>query len=516
MRLAERHRHSVPRPDLTVRPFSWYRNPVLVLASALFLLCAGLLIYSQTLAFALDEGFHLLAAQLINSGKTPYLDFCFPQTPLNAYWNAGWMRLFGDSWRLAHALAALLTSGAIILTAEFMFSQFPVPRWRLPSALMAACVVALSIEVVKFGALQAYGMGLFLVIASFRVSIATPDSKGVVQALLAGLVAGADAGCSLLTAPVAPVLLIWIFTYNRAGSRLQKSIAFVLGALVPFIPVFWLFARAPRRVFFNVVQYQLLYRRVNWGQATLHDLDVLTSWLNSSQALIMGLLAIAGFFFTRASNWDQHRKSELYLSAWLAAALTAYLSIAHPTFERYYLFAVPFFAILAPVGVYGLACRLWNPDRPRWPATALIALFCLSLAKGLFDSRDSYTWADYEKIAQKVDQVTPPHASLWADEVIYFLTRRQPPPGLEFSYSHKLELPPDRAALFHIISERELEKRVKAGAFTTVATCADDDKIDELGLPRLYAKKADVSDCEVFWGLHKRTNGRITSEVPAR
>ena len=84
---------------------SHWSSPWLRLSALAVLLFAGLLLYSQTLSFAWDEGFHLLAAQLINAGKRPYLDFCFPQTPLNAYLNAGWMRVFGESWRPVHALA---------------------------------------------------------------------------------------------------------------------------------------------------------------------------------------------------------------------------------------------------------------------------------------------------------------------------------------------------------------------------------------------------------------------------
>ncbi len=60
-----------------------------LLCGVVAVLATGLLVYSQTQALAWDEGYHLLAAQLIQAGKRPYLDFCFPQTPLNAYWNAG-------------------------------------------------------------------------------------------------------------------------------------------------------------------------------------------------------------------------------------------------------------------------------------------------------------------------------------------------------------------------------------------------------------------------------------------
>ena len=56
-----------------------------------------ILVYSQTQSFAWDEGFHLLAAQLIDHGQLPYVDYCFPQTPLNAFWVAFWMHhIFGE------------------------------------------------------------------------------------------------------------------------------------------------------------------------------------------------------------------------------------------------------------------------------------------------------------------------------------------------------------------------------------------------------------------------------------
>ncbi|MGI8960451.1 MAG: hypothetical protein ACR2IV_11945 [Bryobacteraceae bacterium] len=457
------------------------------------------------MAFSLDEGFHLLASQLINRGKSPYLDFCFPQPPLNAYWNAAWMRTFADSWRIPHILAALLVGGAVMLAAGFIFSHFPVPQWRLACALATAFMVAVSVPVVQFGTVQAYGMCLFLMVAAFRVSVLTVDRKNFLVPLSAGLLAGGAAASSLLTAPLAPVLLVWMLVYNGIGSRFIKSVAFLLGMTIPFLPVLRLFIKAPRVVFFNLVEYQLLYRRVHWEGATPHDIDVLTSWINSSQALLIGGLAIIGLLFIRsARDWEPRLRAEFFLSGWLAFALTAYLASTHPTFERYFLLAVPFSAIPASVGLYALASHLGNRDRrPLWPTILLIAFFCLGLAKTLYDDRHSYKWRDYEKIAAKVEEVTPRNATLFADEVIYFLTRRPPPSGMEFSYSHKLELPPSFAASLHIISQRELDRSIKTGAFSTIATCADDDRIEQLGLERLYAHQAEVSDCSVFWGIRK-------------
>ena len=98
------------------------RAPFLRLGAVAALLFGGLLFYSQTVAFAWDEGFHLLAAQLIKAGKKPYLDFCFPQTPAAAYWNAAWMRIFGESWRTVHAIAALCASAFLLGLFHQVFS----------------------------------------------------------------------------------------------------------------------------------------------------------------------------------------------------------------------------------------------------------------------------------------------------------------------------------------------------------------------------------------------------------
>jgi hypothetical protein len=474
----------------------WY----LAFWGALSLYAAAFLIYSQVWAFAWDESFHLLAAQLILAGKKPYIDFCFPQTPLNAYWNAWWMSVWGQSWRVAHAFSALMTIGAVLLTADFFARRFPVPSWRWAGGMTAGLATGLNAMVFLFGPLaQAYGMCLFTLALAFRICVGAVGRSGVLLPALAGFFAGAAAGSSLLSAAATPVLLVWMFIYNRVGSRWFKSVAFTLGTATAFVPVFRLFSLGPRETWFNLVQYHVYFRRLYWPETTRHDLDIMTSWIDSGQALVVGLLALFGLLFVaRRSGWPRPLKAEFYLCAWLSAALSAEAGRAHPTFAQYFLFIVPFVAILAGVGLYAIGSRVLEPDRPLWPVLLVTVLLVFGLGESFYHRREDSRWSKYESLAAKVDQVTPRNAQLFANEPIYFLTRRLPPPGFELYYSHKVNLPPAERARLHILTEAEIKHEVQSGSFATAYSC-DDDEIDDYGLKTLYKKSAEMSDCVIFW-----------------
>jgi hypothetical protein len=475
-------------------------KPFVLLCSVVTLLFGELSLYAETRGFSWDEGFHLMAARLIKEGKRPYLDFCFAQTPLNAYWNAVWLAIFGDSWRAVHAVSALLVAGAVLLTADFILSRFPVADWRLGGALAAAFLVGLNGAIVVFGSIgQAYALCLFLTVAAFRVAVVAVDRRGALYAAIAGLLAGAAAAASLLTAPVAPILLVWMLIYNRAGGRTPKLAAFLGGAAIPFLPVAWFFLQSPHVVFFNLVEYHALYRFVHWEGARQHDLEVLLGWIDSGQALLLGLLAAAGMYFIAArSGWERARRSEFYLCAWIAVLMGAEIANAHPTFSWYFLLVVPFVAIPAAAGLYAIGSQLFSPGRPLWPVTVLTVLLVLGLARALYEDTGSLTWPDMEAVAKKVDQVTPRNATLWAGENVFFLTRRPLPEGMEFQPATKLDMPMSQAAPLHILPGPELQRRVKAGAYSTVASC-DEDQIKDMGLAQLYARKEELGDCTVFW-----------------
>jgi len=479
------------------------RRSGFLLGGIAVLITCGLLAYSQTDAFGWDEGYHLLAAQLIRAGRRPYLDFCFPQTPIAAYWNAAWMSLFGESWRTVHALAALCSSGAAALAAGFVFRRFPVPGWRLAGAIAAVFLIAANTAVVQFAtAGQPYGLCLFLIVGAFLCAVFSVNRTNPLLAASAGFLAGAAAASSLLTAPAAPVLLVWIVLSNRGGSRRSKFAWFAAATVISWAPIFWLFLHGPRQVFFNVIEYMLLYRRAEWPGASRHDFEVFISVLESPQALTLGVLAAFGLFRAPRSQW----RNELYLCLLLATTLALHVSFARPTFPQYYLFTVPFLSILACSGLYEVGSRLGG--RPLLSALALAAFVCFCLAKRLYDeARNDFLWRDMEAVARQVEQVTPHQATLLAsDEHVYFLTRRPPPSGMEVEDSHGIPVPPADATLLHLVPRAELRKRMEAGTFDTVEICDDDpERVQELGLSRIYARSAVIDSCYVFW---ERTAGR--------
>ncbi|HTS61263.1 MAG TPA: hypothetical protein VMH28_04520 [Candidatus Acidoferrales bacterium] len=474
------------------------------LAACLLLLTAGLLIESQTQSFTADEGYHLVAAQSILHGKRPYLDFCFPQSPLNAYWNAAWMSIFGDTWRTAHVAAALLTALAVVLTAGYIRRRFPVPEWRLPLAIAAVFLFGLNSKVFVCGPVgQAYGIGLFCIVAAFRAAVRAREDDRILFAGAAGLLASAAANSSLLTAPVPIVLLIWIVVCNRAGSKGRKAAAFVACGAVACTPLLWLFAHGPRQTIFSVIEYQGRYRLVDWPGAIAHDAGVMLSPLDSSQALVLGLLAVAGLLFARKAPWDRAARSEFSLCAWLAGAEIVFIANGHPNFPQYYMFAVPFLSILACAAMYAAAVKLAASAPPGWPVVVPCLIVFLALGKALYERRDYESWQDAEAIARKIREIRPSGPVL-ADDAIYFLLRYPIPRGFELSDSHKLDLDPATMKQMHLVSKAEVERQIRSGYYGLVETWANeawkqDNWIDDVGLPKLYSRHVEVGEGDIFW-----------------
>ncbi len=455
-------------------------------------LTAALLAFSQTVALYGDEGFHLLAARLVTTGKRPYLDFFYPHAPLYIYVAAACMRVFGDTWRSVHALSALLTSGCIALMTWYVFSRSRGSGWRLANAAAAALLMALNVLVIWFGTIgQAYALSLFLIFAAFLLVVGSVDRTGGARPFLAGLSAGGAASSLLLTAPVAPILFLWLLRHAGPRDGFRKCAYFLAGTLLPFLPLLWLAVQAPGQVLFDVFAYHLLYR-ATWTDRSwslLLSLRTLSSWLSSPQALLLILLAaIALTFLVRPGDRDERR--EFRLCAWLAAGLALFLAIPMPTFPQYFVLVVPFVSILASLGINLLGSHLWPAARPAHVLLPLVFLFALGLARPAFQLRqNSLTWVRVEDLAREVNRVTPSDGLIYAPELVLFAARRLPPPGMENAFASLLALPAERLASLHVVPQSQIDTWLAAGRFHTVVIGTGDSRVQSLGLLHRYSEQ---------------------------
>ncbi len=265
-----------------------------------------------------------------------------------------------------------------------------------------------------------------------------------------------------MTAPVAPVLLLWMLYCNRAGNRWVKLAAFAAGGGVAFGPLAWLFVNGPRQTIFNVLQYNLLYRQRSWDGALEHNISQWSAWIGSPQALMLGMLAIAGLLFVwKRSAWEIGQRREFYLCGWLALGLMAHISTAMPTFTRCVTcWLLPF---LAALFWRAWVCTQWArrlaaPDRPFWPALIVCLITFLCLAKMVYEGRDDFSWSDEQKVADKVKEVTPPQARLLADEPTLLCNSSRTRAGHGVSgFGHKLDFPPAKAAELHVVPQAGTE-----------------------------------------------------------
>ncbi len=478
-------------PSQPVQPIFGKRRPVAFWIT-LFIIQAGLLMYSQSVAYFGNESFHLLAAQLINAGQRPYLDFFYQHAPLYAYLNAAWMRVFGESWRSAHALSALLVGGCIWLVADYLFSRLQAQRWPLTVAIFSALLLGLNFYVICFGTVGLpFGLCLFLTTAAFRLTAEAVNKLTLPAAFFAGLCGAAAAASSLFTAPALMVFLFWMMRYNQSGSRLKKGAAFLTGGLLPLLPLVGLCAASPRQVFFNLIEYHLFYRVETTNHPVRWNLRELVEWFAGFQGLLLVPLALIGFWFIcKRNDFMAERRAEFYLCVWLIVVLSVGLAIPRPTFAFYFVLLTPFVSILAGLGLYAIGGRA-QPIKIQRLALALVGFYLLGLSARVYQSRLEIFYADHrtiEAVAREINQITPSDGWVYAFEQVYFEARRLPPPGLENGFN-----PFSKA-----------DDWLREARFDTACMMANDPRIKSFDLFNRYANHQVIPahhyNLIIFWG----------------
>jgi len=453
-------------------------------------LTVGLVAYSQSVAYFGNEPFHLLAAQLIKSGETPYLDFFYQHPPFFALLISVWMRLFGENWRSVHILSALLTGGCILIVTSYLRSHLSTSN--LSILIVAALLLGLNFYVIAFGTVGLpYGLCLFLTAVAFRLVVSAGKRASVMRLFIAGLAAGAAAASLLLTVPVSLVLAVWLARHSRESNRIRNCLAFLSGVVVPFLPLFFLVLQAPHEVFFDLVEYHLFHRAGSQGNMLRWNLREIRDWFGSIQGFLLAGLAIMGLMFaTKIRERSPEWAAELYLCVWLAVALSLFLALPEPTFSFYFVLITPFLTILAASGLDSISRSSWFSNRRIRLTAALVGLYLVGLGWETYKMRREIFHTDHkaiEEIATIVNRETPKDGWVLAFEQVYFQAKRRPPPGLENGFN-----PLSRA-----------DEWLSANRFDTVCVMANDPRVESLNLRARYRESKTITlpdfAISLFW-----------------
>ena len=439
-------------------------------------LATALLCYSQAVAYFGNESFHLLASQLILAGKKPYVDFFYQHPPLFAYINAAWMRIFGENWRSAHVLSALLTSGCIVTVAGYVHARLGDSSLRTPITATVAALIGLNFYVVCYGNVALpFAICLLLTVAAFRLTTVAVRKNETMIPFIAGLAAGSAATSSLLTAPVLVILFVWLGINVQRSKRVRHCLSFAAGAMLPFLPLVLLGLKAPGPVFFDLVTYHLFYRAGSDGSMIRWNLREILDWFVSIQGFVLVGLALVGLaFVVKRRELSSERRQESYLCAVLLVVLMVYFATPRPTFSFYFVLVTPFVAILAANGLEFLGKSGWFRGRRVWVISVMVGVYFTGLGWQVNKMRREIFHADHrtiEEIASLINQVTPADGWVFAFEQVYFEAQRMPPPGMENGFN-----PYSRG-----------DEWLAANRFATVCVMANDPRVKSLNLFRRYA-----------------------------
>ena len=487
------------------------RAGIFVLVAAVLAVGALLVTVSQS-AFAFgDEGFHLLASQLINQGKRPYLDFFYQHTPLYIYANALWMRCFGDTWRSAHLFSALLTLASAGMIAVYVYSRIQRPS-RFIWATAAAIFYGTNVLVTRHTLLgMPSALFLSLIVGAFLVTVS--GWKLPYRAFWAGLLSSAAFGVSLLSAPVAPILLAWLLWHAGRNRRWKTFLWFAVGGGISALPLVWLFFQAPAQMGFDTVAYQLWWRSTGLILPGKPLIKIASELLHSPQGVVLLLLSLGGVFFVFSTMRGEgsRLKSELRLCIILAVVLITYISLApRPIYPQYFLNVIPFAVILATAGMLALGTQILPRLHSVCLVGAVIGVFLLAGVRSAREHirRPEKSWIETEKVAAFINEITPPDLPIYtSDGAIHFVARRIPATGFENNYAFELHLPADQQKLLRIVDHQQIYASVAQGKFGAAIAWSPKEAAS-LKLDSFFAERRDFPGHYVYWewdGLSEAT-----------
>lgn len=218
---------------------------------ALVLVHAALALWlSQTRLVDGDEGFYAAAAQLTAAGRTPYVDYFYPQAPLLPYLLAPACRLGLDSLALLRLVPVLFSTLMLWLWGAALLALLPA---RPVAVVTALAVLALNPHLLGWHAtIKTYAAADLFATAAVAAAALARRRGQAGWTVAAGVAAGLATATRAMYAPLVPLVIAWPLLGRRATALTA------LGAGVGLSPALLLLARDPGAFWFGNVGCHLV------------------------------------------------------------------------------------------------------------------------------------------------------------------------------------------------------------------------------------------------------------------
>lgn len=455
-----------------ISPMKFKTNKEKILYTLLFIIQILWLTTISTSRFvAPDEGFYLLAAELVTQGSKPYLDFFYPQAPYQPYFIASWFQLFGASWLSARWFSAIIFA----LLGLLVFARLRKScSW--PAALVGLLLLNTSTLTLNWLlTIKNYGLPTLFLFASYYLLVFSPNRW---RYFWSGLFLALAIGCRSYVAVLAPLCLLIIFFRNR-----QLFIPFLVGGIIGLTPMLALFCLDPGKFWFNNLGYHLLRSGLTPTKAIEQKLLILQGLLGlrpsmkfvSLQIPILLWISIFSLILMviKRCRFDW---SILFITALLIISLTP-----TPTLVQYFVILVPFLITITVLLIDQLRVIKYGP------IIYGSAILVLGLAYSWRFSTDLYSFIErpsqvtsfrgsslvpphtidqLDQLAKKIADNNPKNEELvaiWPGYIFNSQANFAPEIANNFGFNIARKLSPQEQDRFKIISLARLKQRVQSG-----------------------------------------------------
>lgn len=423
-----------------------------------------------------DEGFYLVAAQLVAKGRLPYLDFFYPQTPFLPYLYGAWLQIFGFTWvaaRMLSALAAAATGG--LICAEATRREGP-GFGMLALVLYLTCDAALS----WFTVVKPYAVVSFLVLAAVLATRWTRRLRPWTAPVVAGFCLGLAANSRLVVVAAVPVLAVVLARQAHDGRSTRTTLGwFAAGLALALAPDLPLMATGFAEFWFDNLGYHLIRSDDPTGTGLAGKLEILGALggfgsAGKGSGLQLPLLLWAGLVSATLAR-TAHRAIDPAL--WTALVLFVAHLLPSPAYVQYFSILVPLLILPAVALVrQALAGRAWRKAALAVLAIAYVARLPAAIAEMTTlrgsPGANARTLAHVVAVREAIDAATRPGDAVYSSWPGFLFGSHAVALGgteNQFGVDVAAKLDPVRRRRYHVMSDREIAKWMVEGRIAFLA-----------------------------------------------